>query len=222
MLSRVDRALVRVEAKTKPLLRGVSHQVGFFVALLAGTLLVHVARGTLASASAAVYATTLAALLGTSALYHRPTWGAQTRALLRRCDHAAIYLLIAGTFTPVMALALPGRATLPLALAWTGAAAGIAKNLAWPSAPKWLEAALCVALGWIAVPFLPALRQLLSTADISLLVIGGLAYSVGALVYALKVPDPVPQVFGYHEVFHALVLVAAGCHFAVVWTLVTR
>ena len=228
MIWRMDASLAvdasvsaALPAKVKPLLRGVSHQVGFFVALVAGTLLVRSAKSPLAAWTGAVYALSLAGLLGTSALYHRPTWSVSARALMRRCDHAAIYLLIAGTGTPVISLALPGKAShLPLVVVWSGAALGILKSLVWPKAPKALEAVLCIALGWTVVPFLPAMRALLSTTDVALLIAGGVAYSLGAMAYALRRPDPIPHVFGYHEIFHACVLGAAACHFALVWSLV--
>jgi hemolysin III len=134
---------------------------------------------------------------------------------VRRLDHSAIFLLIAGTYTP-FCLLLPAATGLPLlALVWGGAAAGIVQSIAWGRAPKALAAAIYVVLGWVIVPVLPALRAELGAGAVTLLAAGGATYSVGAIVYATRRPDPLPKVFGYHEVFHALVIVAAACHFVV-------
>jgi hemolysin III len=134
---------------------------------------------------------------------------------MRRLDHAAIFLLIAGTYTP-FCLLLPGGGRALLAFVWAGALAGMAFSVVWPLAPKWLMAALSVALGWAVVPVLPALRTAIGTGGLALLLAGGLAYTAGAVVYATRRPDPFPRVFGYHEVFHALVVVAAVCHYVAV------
>ena len=151
-----------------------------------------------------------------SAIYHRPTWSERVRRVLRRVDHSAIFLLIAGTYTP-FAFLLENRAGwVMLGVVWAGALFGIVLSIAWVGAPKVLVAAVCVLLGWAALPILPALKAALGTGAVVLLAAGGIVYSLGAVVYALRRPDPFPQVFGYHEVFHALVIIAAGCHFAVV------
>jgi len=205
-----------LDAHEKPLLRGVSHEIAAFVAALAGFALVRAAPSARAAAGAAVYAATLTTLFAVSALYHRPTWKPRARALLRRFDHSAIFLLIAGTYTP-FCLLLGGRAgLLLLAAVWSGAALGVAQAIFWLHAPKPLLAALCVALGWMIVPLLPQLRAAVGTSGVALLFAGGLAYTAGAIVYATRRPDPAPRVFGYHEVFHALVVAAAVCHYAVV------
>jgi len=199
----------------KPLLRGVSHEVASAFALAGGVALVRGADGARASAAAAVYAAALTALFGVSALYHRPRWGDRARLLLRRLDHAAIFVLIAGTYTPIcLLLGEPGRVLL--ASVWAGAVVGVALSIAWPMAPKALVAALCVALGWAVVPVLPALRAAIGAGGLALLLVGGLAYTAGAVVYAARRPDPFPRVFGYHEIFHALVIVAALLHYAAV------
>ena len=200
----------------KPLLRGVLHEVGAFVALAAGTILVLRAGSARARIAAAIYGISLVALLAASAVYHRGRWTERARAVLRRVDHSAIFVLIAGTYTP-FALLLGSRAgwTL-LAVVWAGALLGVVMSVAWVKAPKPLVAVVCVALGWAAVPVLPALHAALGTWAVLLLVTGGVVYSLGAAVYALRRPDPFPTVFGYHELFHALVVVAAACHFAVV------
>ena len=199
----------------KPTLRGVSHEIGFYVALVAGVALV-VWSPPLARVQAAVYAGSLATLLGVSALYHRPTWAPAQRRWLRRLDHAAIFVLIAGTATPFSLLLPAGSARALLAIAWGGTTAGVLQAMLWVDAPKPLIAALYLALGWAIAPFVPALAGSLGRAQIALLFAGGVAYSVGAVVYARRRPNPAPLVFGYHEIFHALVLVAAVLHFVAV------
>jgi hemolysin III len=206
--------------RDKPLLRGVSHQVASVFALAGGVALVHDAAGPRASMAAAVYGVALTAQFGVSALYHRPRWGERARLLMRRLDHAAIFLLIAGTYTPICLLLPPGAGRALLAAVWAGAAGGIALSVAWPTAPKALVTALCVALGWAVVPVMPALRVAVGAGGLALLLAGGVAYTAGAAVYALQRPDPFPRVFGYHEVFHALVIVAAVCHYAAVASVV--
>lgn len=203
-------------AREKPLLRGVSHEVASAFAVAGGVALFHQAAGPRAAVAAAVYGLALTAQFVVSALYHRPRWGARARLLMRRLDHAAIFLLIAGTYTPFGLLLPAGGGHALLAGVWAGAAAGIALSLAWPTAPKWLVAALCVALGWAVVPVVPALRAAIGAGGLALLFAGGVAYTVGAIVYATRRPDPAPRVFGYHEVFHALVIVGAVCHYAAI------
>lgn len=208
-------SLAATTTPQKPLLRGVSHQVAFFIAVAgtAGLLLLATCARDLWGA--AIYGGSLSVLFGTSALYHRIQWRPAARTWMRRLDHSAIFVLIAGTFTP-LALRLDAGATLALSLIWGGALIGILQSLFWVGAPKAVVAVLAVALGWSMVPFLADLRALLGPVGISLVAAGGVLYSVGALVYARKRPDPVPGVFGYHEVFHALVIGAAICHFVAV------
>ena len=200
----------------KPRLRGVLHQYSFFVAVVLGSALVIAADGGRERIAALVYALGLAGLLGTSALYHRLTWAPRARMWMRRLDHSMIFVLIASTVTPIGLLALedPLR-TILLAVVWTGAAAGVALCLLWPTSPKWVSAAVYVAVGWTGVMAMPELAGYAVSALV-LLAAGGVLYTVGAVVYALGRPDPVPQVFGYHEVFHTLVVVAAALHFAAV------
>jgi hemolysin III len=202
----------------KPRLRGVSHQWAFYFSLVAGAVLVIAAPGGRATLAAAVYAVSVAALFGTSALYHRVTWASQNaRRWMRRLDHSMIFLLIAGTYTPMALLALDGTlATVILIVVWSGAGAGILMKLVWIDAPKWLIALTYVALGWVAVAAFPQLLDKIGITGTALIAIGGVLYSAGAIIYALKRPDPVPTVFGYHEVFHVLVIVAAALHYAVV------
>jgi hemolysin III len=208
------QAAAHPEVRVKPRLRGVLHQYAFFASLGSGTLLLLLAATTRASIAAAVYATSVSALFGTSALYHRVTWTPPARRRMRRLDHAMIFLLIAGTYTPVGLLVLHGTlATVVLAVVWGGALAGIVLQLAWTRAPRWLGGTVYLALGWVAVAAMPQLFAQLGVAGGLLLVIGGLVYSAGAAVYALRRPDPVPAVFGYHEVFHLLVIAGVAAHF---------
>jgi hemolysin III len=202
------------EVRVKPRLRGVFHQYAFFASLASGTLLVLLAATTKASLAAAAYAASVSALFGVSALYHRGTWTPPVRRRLRRLDHAMIFLLIAGTYTPVGLLVLQGTlATVVLAVVWGGALAGIGLELAWTTAPRWLGGTVYLALGWVAVVAMPQLFAGLGMAGGLLIVAGGLVYSAGAAVYALRRPDPVPATFGYHEVFHLLVIAGVAAHF---------
>jgi hemolysin III len=201
----------------RPSLRGVVHQWSFFVALAAGAALIVWAPAGRATAAAAIYSVALAGLLGTSALYHRVTWKPRARAWLRRLDHAMIFVLIAGTCTPfaVLVLAEPLRDVVLFGV-WGGAAAGIVFTLVWVDAPRWLTAAAYVTLGWFAVIAFPQIWERAGGGAVALLVAGGLAYTAGAVIYARRRPDPRPTVFGYHEVFHVLVVIAALAHFVAV------
>ena len=201
----------------KPLLRGVLHQVAFVLALAVAPFVIYAADGTRARVSVGVFAASVAACFGASALYHRVTWTPRVRPWMRRIDHAGVYLLIAGTYTPVSLIAL-GGAWRPaiLAIVWTGAAAAIVLKFAWVDAPKWLAAAIGIALGWVAVVALPQLASHVAPAAVVLLVIGGLAYTAGAIVYARRRPDPAPAIFGYHELFHALTIVAVSCQYTAI------
>jgi hemolysin III len=201
--------------RVKPRLRGVSHEVAFAASTGLGVALVLTADGWRSLVSALIFASCVALMFGASALYHRPTWTPRARSWLARLDHAGIYLLIAGTYTPFGLLVLSKGWAIPvLAVVWTGAVAAILLKLFWVQAPKWLSAVLGVSLGWVAVVALPELLKLEPTA-LFLLVLGGVLYTLGALVYAFKRPDPVPHVFGYHELFHVLVIAAVGCQYAV-------
>jgi hemolysin III len=206
----------------RPRLRGVLHEAAFFVALAAGSLVIAFAEGRRATVAASIFTASVALMLGLSALYHRVTWSPTVRPWMRRLDHAGIYLLIAGTYTPVGLLTLddPVR-TLVLAIVWTGAAAAIVLKLVWVTAPKWLSAVIGVALGWVGVVALPQVFQHAGVPAFALLVAGGLAYTGGAIVYALRRPNPLPAVFGYHEVFHAFTLVAVACQYVAIafWVL---
>jgi hemolysin III len=201
----------------KPRLRGVSHQYAFFVAMAAGAALVVLARGAEARVAVAVYALSLSAMFGASALYHRIDWSPGPRAWLRRLDHSMIYVLVAGTYTPFALLVLePALGWAILAVVWAGALAGVVLSLVWIDKPRWLSAALYVVLGWVAVVVLPELWDRAGAMAAALLATGGVLYTLGALVYARRRPDPSPRVFGYHEVFHVLVIAAAATQFAAV------
>ncbi len=207
---------VQGSVQVKPKLRGVSHEIAVFVALAGCAILFRAAPGSRAMLAAGTYGASLVALFGASALYHRPTWAAGPRRWLRRLDHAAIFLLIAGTYTPICLLVGGRTGVVVLAAVWGGASLGILQCLLWVDAPRALVASIYVALGWVAVSVLPELRAVVGDRGLALLLAGGLAYSTGAAVYATRWPDPAPSVFGYHEIFHALVIAAAACHFAVV------
>jgi hemolysin III len=204
-------------ARRRPRLRGVIHQYAFFVAIVLGAALVAGADGTSGRTGAVVFASCVAAMLGVSALYHRIVWPPRPRRWMRRLDHAAIFLLIAGTYTPFALVALDGawRATV-LAVVWSGAAAAIVLKVAWVDAPRWVAAVIAVALGWIGVVVVPKLHADAGGIALVLLAVGGVLYTAGAVVYARRQPDPVPAIFGYHELFHALVVAAALCQYGAV------
>jgi hemolysin III len=201
----------------RPLLRGVLHQGAFFVAVVVGVLVVRYAEGARASLAAAVFASSVAFMLGASAVYHRITWSPRVRPWVRRVDHAGIYLLIAGTYTPVGLLVVRGvLRPVILGVVWSGAAAAIVLKFAWVSAPKWLSAVTGLLVGWAGVAAMPQVWSHAGPAAFILLAAGGLAYTGGAIVYAIKRPNPLPTVFGYHEVFHALTLVAVACQYVAI------
>jgi hemolysin III len=202
--------------RVKPKLRGVFHEVAFFVAAVAGIVLVVTAEPGRGRLSAAVFASCVAACFGFSALYHRPTWQPRARSWMARLDHAGIYLLIAGTYTPFALLVMSHDwAVVVLSIVWTGSAAAILLKLFWPATPKKLSAALGLILGWVAVVAFSQFLKLPVPALV-LIAIGGAAYSVGAIVYARKKPDPYPAVLGYHELFHLLTILAAGCFYVTI------
>ena len=207
----------------RPKLRGVLHLAAFVVGLALAPLLVAVADPGLPRAAAAVFAASVAACFGASALYHRVTWGPDARLWMRRADHAGVYLLIAGTYTPVSLLVLEGAwRPVVLTIVWAGAVAAIVLKFVWVEGPKWLAAAIGIALGWVAVVALPQLIARLEPAALILLVAGGLAYTAGAVIYARRRPDPVPAVFGYHELFHALTIVGIACQYAAIAIFIVR
>lgn len=204
-------------ARVKPRLRGLSHQIAFVAALPLAVALVLDANTTRGRVSAAVFGASVAAMFGASALYHRVTWSPRVRPWMRRLDHAGIYALIAGAYTPFGLLVLSGNwSVVVLAIVWTGAVAGVALKFLWVDAPEWLSAVIGVALGWVGVVAFPQILDRLGLTPALLVLAGGIAYTVGAVVYARRRPDPVPAVFGYHELFHAFVIVAVACHYVAV------
>lgn len=204
--------------KVKPKLRGVSHEWAFFVSLVAGAILVVAADGTRATIAVAIYAGSLSALLGTSALYHRVDWKRpKVRRWMRRLDHSMIFVLIAGTVTPFLVLVLDGPFADALLVAiWAAALVGIVVQLIWIEAPKWVTALIYLSVGWIAALAFPAIVSDAGLGAGALIALGGVLYTAGAVVYARQRPDPRPATFGYHEIFHLLVILAAASQFAAV------
>jgi len=206
----------------KPLIRGYILQAAFFIALGACALLIVKSHGAHALTANIIYSLTLTGMYGVSALYHCPIWSRRNYLLMRSIDHAAIFALIAGTATPICLLGLnnePGRRLL--FLLWGVAAIGMLLAIFWTQGPKWVRAFLYVAIGWLAVPYLPEIQSSLGPANTHLLLVGGVIYTVGALIYAIKHPDPFPLVFGYHEIFHILVVIASAFYFRVIYGLTT-
>ncbi len=205
-------------AAVKPRLRGVSHEWAFFVSLFLGAGLIVAAETPEATFAVAIYAVSLSALLGTSALYHRVNWKRpDVRRWMRRLDHSMIFFLIAGTYTPFALLALDGPlADAILVVVWIGAIAGAVVEMVWIDHPKWVAALVYISIGWVALIAFPELWSEMGAAGTLLVAAGGLLYTVGAVVYATQRPNPNPRVFGYHEVFHLLVIAAAAAHFAAV------
>ncbi|MGA7147370.1 MAG: hemolysin III family protein [Microbacterium sp.] len=198
----------------KPSWRGWIHAGTFPVAIVAGIVLVLAAQGAAAKWACVVFAASSLLLFGNSALYHRFNWNPKTRAVLKRIDHANILLLISGTYTPIAVLALPpDQGALLLVIVWSGALIGILFRVFWINAPRWLYVALYLALGWAAVMYLPELLRANAVMMI-LVAVGGLLYTGGAIVYAMKKPNPWPGHFGFHEIFHVCTVLAFLCH----WT----
>ena len=205
-------------AAVKPKLRGVSHEWAFFVSLMLGAALIVAADTPKATLAVAIYAISLSALLGTSALYHRVNWKRpEVRRWMRRLDHSMIFFLIAGTYTPFALLALDGAlADAILVVVWAGAIAGAVVEMIWIEHPKWVAALIYMSLGWVAAVAFPGMWGEIGLAGTLLVAAGGLLYTAGAVVYATQRPTPNPRVFGYHEVFHALVIAAAAAHFSAI------
>jgi hemolysin III len=213
-----------VNAEVKPLLRGVSHQVAFFVAIVGGCLLGAFAEGTRAITAASIYGAALTAMFGGSALYHRVNWRSpRWRTWARRLDHSTIFLFIAATYVPFALLVLHGSFAIAiLVVVAAGAALGIAINLAWIDAPRWLTAVVYLSLGWVGIICVPQIVHRTGVTTLVLIGVGGALYTLGAVTYALRRPNPFPRVFGFHEVFHLLVVAAAGTQYAAVSLVVLR
>lgn len=206
----------------KPALRGVSHAVG---AILVVPILFLVVRNTTSSTAitaAWIHGCSVLFLLAASAIYHVPHWQPRTRMWLRRIDHSAIFILIAGTYTPLCLLALPSGGNTLLSIVWITAGFGIVQSMLWPHAPRWVTVPLYLSMGWVLVLYAPEFFRNVETLLIVLVITGGALYTIGALTYARRWPNPKPAVFGYHEIFHLFVLAALACHYVVVWHLVSK
>jgi hemolysin III len=200
----------------KPKLRGVFHELGFYAAAAVGIVVVVTAEPGRARMAGLIFSSCVAVCFGASAVYHRPTWRPRARAWLARLDHAGIYLLIAGSYAPFGLIVLSRGWALPvLAIVWAGALAAIVMKLFWVQAPKWLSAAIGLTLGWVGAVAFPQLLKLPPVA-VLLVAASGVLYTVGAVVYARRRPDPHPQVFGYHELFHVLTVAAVACQYVAV------
>lgn len=197
----------------KPRLRGVLHTWAVPVAAVIGATLLLLANGARERIGTGVWAMTLTGLFAVSATYHRGAWRPTVKVWLQRVDHSMIFVFIAGSYTPIALLLLEGsKSWIVLTVVWSGAVAGVVTRLTWHAAPRWMFVPLYIALGWVAVTVLPDLARSAPAYANVLLVVGGVLYTVGAVVFATRRPDPVPEVFGYHEVFHLLTIVAAACH----------
>ena len=210
-------AAVAAVAAVKPRLRGWIHAGTFPLALAAGIVLVVLAPNGKARIGAVIFAITAALLFGTSAVYHRGTWSGSVQSLLKRMDHSNIFLIIAGTYTPFALLLRQQQQTRSLLLiAWIGAIGGILLSVFWVGAPRWLYTPIYVALGWVAVFYLKPLYEAGGAAVIILIAVGGLLYTLGAVVYGTKRPNPSPRWFGFHEIFHVLTVAAFVVHYIAV------
>ncbi|MCU1600551.1 MAG: DNA-binding protein [Frankiales bacterium] len=207
----------RVEAAVKPHLRGVLHEVAFAVSLVTGTAIVCLAHGTRERTAATIYAASVVLLFGTSAAYHRGDWGPKMHDLMSRLDHSMIFVLIAGTYTPFALLLLKGwvRWTI-FGVVWGGAFGGILLRNVFRQPPRWVFVTLYLVLGWVAVAIMPQVLDAGGATVLVLLAVGGVFYSLGAVVYARKRPDPSPRWFGFHELFHAFTLAAFAVHYVAI------
>jgi hemolysin III len=214
-------SLATTVAELKPRLRGWLHAYAAAVSIVSGASLIAVAfalRGAVAGITCAIYCATVTLLFGTSALYHRRTWSPRALVIMKRLDHSMIFVFIAGTYTPIAVLTLPTGAMIGVLVAvWTGALVGVGLQTLWPGHPRWLSAPCYIALGWVAVFVFPDLLSNAGVAAFVLIAAGGVVYTIGGVVYALKKPNPYPGVFGFHEVFHLCTLVAAACHYIAIW-----
>ena len=205
------------EAFVRPRLRGVLHQATLPLFVAAGIVLVSLAGTARGRVAMAAYGAGLALCLGVSAMYHRGSWTPAMRSLLCRIDHTTIFALITGTYTPLCLLALHGPlAYTVLGVVWGGSILGSVRSFVWPHAPAWVEVTPYALVGWVAVIALPQMIAGMGVTGMVLFVAGGLLYTVGAVIYGMERPDPFPTVFGYHEIFHALVVAGAACQFAAV------
>lgn len=217
----VDPVRAAKELLSKPLLRGWLHLICFFLAIPAGVLVVAVADSPRARAGAVVYAVGMVALFGVSGSYHRGRWSQAARRRMQQLDHATIFVMIAGSYTPLCLVALQGwLAPAMLVAAWVGATVGIVLAFRGGRRSRIAKGTLYIALGWVSVAATPQLLRHLSATEIALIAVGGVLYTVGAVFLATRWPDPFPRVFGYHEVWHVLVVAAVVCHFVAISSVV--
>lgn len=210
-----------VAHRFKPLMRGLPDVAATVIAVPAAASMTARAASEVSRIAAAVYCVSLVLLFAVSATYHTPWWPIDTRKIWRRVDHATIFVLIAGTYTPISLLILkPADAAVLLTVVWVAAFAGVLKSFFWPTAPRWLNTSVYLAIGWAIAPFFGDLWAGIGLFPFGLIIGGGLIYSLGSLVYVRRWPNPWPLVFGYHEVFHLFVIAAAACHFAAIWVIV--
>lgn len=210
------------QSTVKPLIRGHIHQVAFYIAICACTILVIRSHGPQSLLASLIYSASLVGMYGVSTLYHVPTWSRKYYLIMRRIDHAAIFILIAGTATPICLLRLHEAARWQLlSIFWVAAFTGMFMAIIWPHGPKWIRSLLYVVVGWIGVIYFHEIKAALGTTNFNLLLTGGIIYTVGALVYAFKRPNPFPLVFGYHEIFHVFVVFASAFHFCLNYNLST-
>ncbi|WP_347356772.1 hemolysin III family protein [Bdellovibrio sp.] len=200
-------------ALVKPFLRGHFHQGAFYFALGACAMLIAGCKTSLEFVAMTIYSVGLVTLFGVSSLYHRINWKENSRLWMKRMDHAAIFIMIAATGTPLGLLALKDSGQKFLIVIWVAAFLGVIQSLFWVKAPKWLSAVLYVAMGWLASPYISEIKAAVGFPSLILILIGGLVYTLGAVIYAVKKPNPWPKTFGYHEIFHILTIVAATLHF---------
>lgn len=204
----------------KPMIRGYITQAAFIIALIACAMLIYHSQGARALTANIIYSFSLIGMYCVSSLYHSHTWNHQNYLLLKRIDHATIFVLIAGTTTPICLLSLQGNAGwLLLSISWLIAVIGIFKTIFWTHGPKWIRTLLYIMMGWVAIFFLPELKASLGLENMWLIITGGILYTLGALIYAFKHPNPFPKIFGYHELFHVFVVTASACHFFVIYNL---
>ena len=214
----VSSTVEKVEKKVKPRLRGWIHAGTFPLALAASIVLIALAPTAAGKISASVFGLSACLLFGVSAVYHRGNWSPRTEAVLRRLDHTNIFLIIAGTYTPLAVLLLPpAQGTVLLAIVWSGALVGLLARVFWLNAPRWVYVPVYLALGWVAVAYMGAFWVTGGPAVVWLIVAGGVAYTAGAIVYGTKKPDPSPAWFGFHEIFHVCTVLGFACHVVAIY-----
>ncbi|MFI9486783.1 hemolysin III family protein [Promicromonospora sp. NPDC052451] len=214
----VSSTVEKVERKIKPRLRGWIHAGTFPFALAASIVLIALAPTTAGKVSASVFGLSACLLFGVSAVYHRGNWSPRTDAVLRRLDHTNIFLIIAGTYTPLAVLLLPpGQGTVLLTLVWSGALLGLLARVFWLNAPRWVYVPVYLALGWVAVAYMGQFWAIGGPAVVWLILAGGIAYTLGAIVYGTKKPDPSPAWFGFHEIFHVFTVLGFACHVVAIY-----